>query len=71
MTQYMLSILCSEKEQKKRWKEAKLIRQLEKQKQTKEEEVKQQQSQKEEEEEKETKGILTPLDKNDLGMLFL
>lgn len=67
MTNCMLSILCTEKEQKRRWKEAKLIRQLEKQNQTKEEEVKQQQSQ---EEEEKTKGILTPLGKNELGMLF-
>ncbi|XP_053503949.1 putative methyltransferase C9orf114 homolog [Ictalurus furcatus] len=37
-------------EQKKRWKEAKLMQQLEKQKQTKEEELKQQQSQEEEKE---------------------
>lgn len=55
----IFSILHTEKEQKKRWKEAKLIQQLEKQSQTKEEEVKQQQSQ--EDEEENVEGILTSL----------
>lgn len=66
----MLSMLCSEKEQKRKWKEAKLIQQLEKQKQI-EEEVKQQQQQRsqEEKEEEKTKGILTPPGKNKLGTL--
>lgn len=58
--------LCTEKEQKRRWKEAKLIQQLEKQKQAKEEELKQQQSQ--EDEEEKTKGIPGPLCKNELWM---
>lgn len=57
----MWSTLCAEKEQKRKWKEAKLIQQLEKQKQ-KEEEAKQKQQQQEEEEEEDetekTKGIL-------------
>lgn len=53
----MWSPLCAEKEQKRKWKEAKLIQQLEKQKQ-KEEEAKQQEEEEEEDETEKTKGIL-------------
>ncbi|KAI5612908.1 putative methyltransferase C9orf114-like [Silurus asotus] len=48
----MLFVIRTEKEQKQKWKEAKLIRQLEKQNQTKEEELKQLQSQDKDEEAK-------------------